>query len=177
MYVVAGPAGSGKSTFGRALAAATGSVLLDQDVATNPLMAELAVLVGAGADLDHPGLRGPVRRARYRCMIDIAVDNGRIGHDVVMVAPFTTECSDRPAWDELTRQLQPSVVRLIWMTVPPEVALARRRERNLARDRSAAGAQVPPPAPAPVVSHLAASGSLDAPAEARRIVRLISDDH
>ncbi len=172
-YLVAGPAGSGKSTLGRALARATGSVLIDQDVATNPLMAQLAVLVGAGDDLDHPGLRGPVRRARYQCLTDIAVDNRRIGNDVVMVAPFTAECSDPQAWAELTRQLQPSVVHLIWVTVPPEVALARRLQRNLARDRSAVGAQVPPPTPAPVVPHLAASGSVDAPPEAERILRLI----
>lgn len=170
-YVVAGPAGSGKSTLGRALAEVTGSVLLDQDVATNPLMAQLAVLVGAGADLDHPGLRGPVRTARYRCLTDIAVDNRRIGNDVVMVAPFTSECSDPHAWAELARQLEPSVVHLIWVTVPPEVAMARRQQRNLARDRSAVGVGVPAPTPAPVVAHLAASGSVAAAIEAARIVR------
>lgn len=172
-YVVAGPAGSGKSTLGRALAQVTGSVLLDQDIATNPLMAQLAGLVGAGDDLDHAGLRGPVRRARYQCLTDIAVDNRRIGNDVVMIAPFTAECSDPLAWAELTRQLHPSVVHLIWVTVPADVALARRRQRNLARDRSAVGPDVPAPTPAPVVAHLGASGAADGQSEALRIVRLI----
>ena len=43
-YVVAGPAGSGKSTFGRALASVTGAMVIDQDIATNPLMASLAAI-------------------------------------------------------------------------------------------------------------------------------------
>ncbi len=171
-YVVAGPAGSGKSTLGRALAGVTGAVLLDQDIATNPLMAQLAALVGAGDDLDHPALRGPVRQARYQCLIDIAVDNGRLGRDVVMIAPFTAECSDAGVWATLVRQLTPAFVNLIWVTVPPEVALARRQRRNLARDRSAALAAAPTAWSAPVVDHLAASGSAEPLPEARRLARL-----
>jgi predicted kinase len=175
VYVVAGPAGSGKSTLGRALAGVTGAVVLDQDIATNPLMAQLALLVGAGDDLDHPALRGPVRQARYQCIVDVAVDNGRLGRDVVMIAPFTAECTDRLAWSELTRQLAPAQVRLIWVTVPPEVALARRIRRNLARDALAASAGPPRPAPIPVVDHLSASGSAEPQGEAMRIARLVRD--
>lgn len=175
VYVVAGPAGSGKSTLGRALAGAAGAVVLDQDIATNPLMAQLAGLVGAGDDLDHPGLRGPVRQARYQCVIDVAVDNGRLGRDVVMIAPFTAECADRQAWLELTRQLTPALVRLIWVTVPPEVALARRIRRNLARDAGAGNAAVPQPAPGPVVDHVVASGSAEPQGEASRILRLVRE--
>lgn len=173
VYVVAGPAGSGKSTLGRALAGVTGAVVLDQDIATNPLMAQLALLVAAGDDLDHPALRGPVRQARYQCIIDLAVDNGRLGRDVVMIAPFTAECTDRQAWLELTRQLAPAQVRLVWVTVPPEVALARRIRRNLSRDAAAAGSAAAPPAPVPVVDHLSASGSAEPQGEAARIARLV----
>lgn len=175
VYVVAGPAGSGKSTLGRALAGVTGAVVLDQDIATNPLMAQLAQLVGAGDDLDHPALRGPVRQARYQCVIDVAVDNGRLGRDVVMIAPFTTECTDQQAWLELSRQLAPAQVRLIWVTVPPEVALARRIRRTLARDAVAGNSGVPQPAPVPVVDHLAASGSAEPQGEASRIARLVRE--
>lgn len=175
VYVVAGPAGSGKSTLGRALAGVTGAVVLDQDIATNPLMAQLALLVGAGDDLDHPALRGPVRQARYQCLIDVAVDNGRLGRDVVMIAPFTAECTDRQAWLELSRQLAPAHVRLIWVTVPPEVALSRRVRRNLARDTLAAHTGLPQPAPTPVVDHLSASGSAEPLGEATRIARLVRE--
>ncbi len=172
VLVVAGPAGSGKSTLGRALARTVGAVLLDQDIATNPLMAQLAALVGAGDDLDHPGLRGPVRDARYQCLIDVAVDNGRLGHHVVMIAPFTAECADPQAWSGLVRQLKPAQVHLIWVTVPPEVALARRIRRNLARDRTAVGNGTPPAPAVPVVPFVAASGAIDPAAEAVRVARL-----
>lgn len=175
VHVVAGPPGSGKSTLGRALAGLTGAVVLDQDIATNPLMAQLALLVGAGDDLDHPALRGPVRQARYQCVVDVAVDNGRLGRDVVMIAPFTAESADPQAWAELTRQLAPARVRLIWVTVPPEVALARRIRRNLARDATAARSDLLQPAPSPVVEHLSASGSAEPQAEAARIVGLIRE--
>ena len=175
VYVVAGPAGSGKSTLGRALAGVTGAVVLDQDIATNPLMAQLALLVGAGHDLDHPALRGPVRQARYQCILDVAVDNGRLGRDVVMIAPFTAECADPQAWSALTRQLAPAQVRLVWVTVAPEVALARRIRRNLARDAVAATAGPLPPAPDPVVDHLVGSGSAEPQGEAMRIVRLVRE--
>ena len=171
VYVVAGPAGSGKSTLGRALAAHTGSAVLDQDIATNPLMAQLARLVGAGDDLDHPGLRGPVRDARYQCLFDVAADNVGVGRDVVMIAPFTRECSNRQAWSLLADQVGDAHVRLVWVTVPPEVALARRIARNLARDRTAGA--VPPPTPAPVVEYIEASGSADPALEAARVAALI----
>ncbi len=174
VYLVAGQAGSGKSTLGRELAAVTGAVLLDQDIATNPLMAQIAALVGAGDDLDHPGLRGPVRQARYQCMTDLAVDNGRLGHDVVMIAPFTAECTDERAYAQLAKQLAPARVQLVWVTVPPEVALARRRRRNLARDAAARDAQ-PVPATPPVVDHVAASGAAEPRGESIRVLRFILD--
>ncbi|WP_157695216.1 AAA family ATPase [Nakamurella panacisegetis] len=174
VYVVAGPPGSGKSTLGRALAQHTGAVVLDQDVATNPLMAQLARLVGAGDDLDHPGLRGPVRDARYECLLDLAADNTGIGRDVVMIAPFTRECSDPVAWDRLSAQVGGAQVQLVWVTVSPEIALARRVARNLARDRTAQPGVVPPAVPPPVVDHLAASGSADPEAEAVRVAGLVA---
>jgi len=173
VFVVAGPAGSGKTTLGRALAAATGAVVLDQDLATNPLLAQLAVLVGAGDDLDAPSLRGPVRQARYQCLLDLAADNSGLGRDVVMIAPFTVECSDAGAWAELAARFVPAAVRLIWVSVPPDVALARRVERNLPRDRVTAGRRPLSPLPRPVIEHLMASGSADPTAEAARIVGLL----
>jgi hypothetical protein len=144
-------------------------VIVDQDVATNPLMAAIAELVGAGDDLDHPALRGPVRQARYQCIIDIAADNGHLGHDVVMIAPFTTETSDASAWSELARQLSPARVMLVWVTVPPDVAVARRLARNLPRDRSALQRPTITPSPVPVVDFVAVSGAAEVAAEARRV--------
>jgi predicted kinase len=170
VYVVAGPAGSGKSTMGRALASVTSAVVIDQDTATNPLMAAVAAAAGVGDDLDHPALRGSVRQARYQCIIDIARDNLAIGRDVVLIAPFTTESSNSGAWSEVVRQLRPAHVTLVWVTVPPDVALARRVQRNLPRDRSAQRGAAPTQAGQPVIDFLPASGAADPDAEARSVV-------
>lgn len=174
IFVVAGAAGSGKSTFGHELAAVTDAVALDQDTATNPLMQQLAALVGAGDDLDFPALRGPVRQARYQCLVDVAVDNCRLGRDVVMIAPFTAESSDSAAWAALADRFRPASVYLVWVSVPPEIAVARRAQRGLPRDRVVAdfSGRLPPVGLEPVVDHLTVSGTADARNEAIRIAGL-----
>ncbi len=167
---VAGLPGSGKSTLGRALAARLGAAVLDQDVATNPLMARIAELAGAGDDLDHPALRGAVRRARYECLLDLGVDNARIGRPVVMIAPFTAEVSTVEAWAGVTRLFRPVRVFLVWTAVDPAVAWERRRRRNLPRDRAATGPSVEV---VPAVPYVGADGAADPAAEARRVGALL----
>ena len=91
-----------------------------------------------------------------------------------MIAPFTREGQDPQAWAALVRQFQPTPVHLVWVTVPPEVALARRINRNLARDRKAQGQQALPSVPDPVVPFLAADGAAEPRAEARRVLGLVA---
>ena len=77
------------------------------------------------------------------------------------------------AWAGLARQLAPARAVLVWVTVPPDVALARRRQRNLPRDRSAGQLGVPVSTADPVVKFVAASGAVEAVGEARRVANLI----
>lgn len=170
---VAGIPGSGKSTVGRLLAARLGAVLLDQDTATNPLMAELARITEAGDDLDHPALRGPVRQARYDCLIDVAVENVRIGWSAVMVAPFTAEVRDPASWAELGRRFDPVPLRLVWVDVPAAVAQDRRRLRNLPRDAAWRTSTTVDDVPPPVVPHLLTDGTADSATEAGRVAALL----
>lgn len=160
--VVAGPAGSGKSTLGRELARVLGAALLDQDVLTQPLTALIAEMTCAGDDLDHPAMTGPVRRARYDTVLSAAVDNLRVGQAVVLVAPFTRELADPAALADLVTRLLPAPVVLVRVRVPIEVARARRSVRDLPRDRAAlARTGASPPAVPP--RHLAdPGGSADA---------------
>jgi predicted kinase len=171
---VAGIPGSGKSTVGRLVAARLRAALLDQDTATNPLMTQIARLAGAGDDLDHPALRGPVRRARYDCLRDVALENVGIGSSVVLVAPFTSEVSDRQAWVRFADRFGAVPVRLVWVVVPATVAQERRRRRNLARDAAwAGGSTADDVVKPPVVPHLLADGTADPAAEADRLVALL----
>lgn len=134
---VAGPPGSGKTTLGTALARSTGAVALDLDVLTNPLLAVLAEVVGAGGDLDHPSLRGRVRESRYACLVDTAATQLGHGHDVVLVAPFTAESAEARRWATLQSRLQQAGadrVVLLWLDLSPSLIAARLRERGAERD-------------------------------------------
>lgn len=174
VWCVAGLPGSGKSTAGLALAAALGAAVVDLDTATNPLLAVIAGLTGAGNDMDHPALRGAVRDARYAAVLDLAAENLTVGRPVVLIAPFTREATDSSAWDAVRHRLAPAEVHLVWVAVPTEVARARRTARGLVRDLKA----TPVPADAalarvggrPVVPHLLVDGSADPEAEVARVV-------
>ena len=175
-WCFAGPPGSGKSTLGRAVAARIGACLLDLDTATNPLIAQIAALTVAGDDLDHPSLRGAVRDARYRCLTDLAAENVQVGRSVVLVAPFTREGADAEAWQQLAQAMSPAAASLIWVDVPPAVALQRRQQRGHARDQTASsltGQGLVGEFPRPVVDHMLANGAAPTKVEAERLAGLL----
>lgn len=142
VFAVGGLPGSGKTTVGRALATAVGGALLDNDTLTNPLLAQIAALTGAGDDLDHPSLRGAVRDARYACLRDAGAEVAGVGCSVVLVAPFTAELADPAVWQQFSAPLRASGaagVLLVQTLIDPAVALRRRATRGLIRDRKLSG--------------------------------------
>lgn len=142
VIVIGGAPGSGKSSIGKLLARSSGAALLDQDTVTNPLIAQIAALTGAGDDLDHPSLRGEVRSARYACLRDTAAEISTLGCAVVVVAPFTAELRDPVAWQEFSSAFDSPL--LVAVTIDPTESLRRRLSRGLARDRRlAASASAP----------------------------------
>lgn len=173
VVAIGGLPGAGKSTLGRAVALALRAALLDQDTLTNPLVAQLAAVTGAGDNLDHPSLRGAVRQARYQCLADTAGEVAGAGCPAVLVAPFTAELADPASWQQFSAGLVTSAglpadrVLLVRTTIDPEIAVARRAGRGLARDRT-----FTPPAAADQLGaeDLLADGAGDPAAEAHRIV-------
>lgn len=147
VVVIGGAPGSGKSSIGKLLARSTGAALLDQDTVTNPLIAQIAALTGAGDDLDHLSLRGEVRTARYACLRDTAAEISALGCPVVVVAPFTAELLDLVAWQRFSVTLDRVV--LVAVTIDPAESLRRRMLRGLARDRALTGTPVESVASAP----------------------------
>jgi predicted kinase len=133
--VVCGPPASGKSTLGAALAETLPAVLIDQDIATAPLVGVVASLIDV-YDLEDPRLATATRRARYETITGIAENNLRVGNAVVLVAPFTKERRDRAAWDELSQRLQEAggTVTMLWLSLEPEQILQRLRARAVERD-------------------------------------------
>jgi predicted kinase len=171
VFVVAGAAGTGKTTLGRALAQACGAALLDLDAMTNPLLGQICLLAGIPLDFDHPALRDPIRHARYRCVLDTALENIAVGRPVVLVAPFTTEISDRGAWDDAFADFEPTALNLIWVAVPLDLARERRRSRGQPQDLAANLDGASAPVTRPVVPHLAVDGAATTMQEVSRILR------
>ena len=88
--VVAGPAGSGKSTLGRALAAELRAPLVDLDSVTTPLLDALPDEALGGHWLTSPHA-GAIRAGRYAALRATAADALSTTGRVVVVAPFTAE--------------------------------------------------------------------------------------
>jgi predicted kinase len=135
--LVAGAPASGKTTLGRALASRLGAALVDIDVATQPLTAVVAGLLRED-DLDAPRLAGATRGARYETVTALAEDNLRLGRPVVLVAPFTAERRQVPAWERLAGRLRAAggSPALVWLRLDRELLGERLRGRAAERDRA-----------------------------------------
>ena len=97
LVVICGPAGAGKSTYGRKLARETGACLLDSDTVTEPVVrAGMALGELDPDDRDSPAYREAFRGPVYECLFQVAAEN--LPHcDVILVGPFTSEIRD-PNW-------------------------------------------------------------------------------
>jgi predicted kinase len=134
--LVAGPPASGKSTVGAALAKTLGATLIDQDVATGKLLRIIESLVNVD-DIDDPQLAMLTRPARYETVTRLAEDNLRLGNTVLLVAPFTAERKNLPAWQELCHRLRRAgggAVVMVWLYLSREELLQRLRVRGADRD-------------------------------------------
>jgi predicted kinase len=141
--LVAGPPASGKSTVGAALAKTLGAILIDQDVATGQLLSIIESLVNID-DIDDPQLAALTRPARYETVTRLAEDNLRLGNTVLLVAPFTAERKNLPAWQELCHRLRRAgggAVAMVWLYLSREELLQRLRVRAADRDAAKLGGE------------------------------------
>ena len=166
VVIVAGPAGAGKSTLGRALATELGAALLDLDDLTNSLLDALWPSRSATGHWNDAPNRSLVRPARYAVLRAAASAQVASGIDVVLVAPFTAEMTGGQEWEELTAAIEPVEPVVLWIDVPARVLAERVRARAFDRDDGSAGE-----APArPAVPHVALDGR-SSTSELVRVVR------
>jgi predicted kinase len=177
VVLLSGAPASGKSTLSHLVARELRAAVIDQDVATAPLVEVVQRLAG-GDDLDDPRLAGLTRDARYRVVLDLAVDNLAAGMPVVLVAPFTAERADAAAWSSTHERLVAAggAPLLVWLRLQPAEVLRRLRERGADRDAAKLAderAYLAGPAAvacaSPVAPHLALDATLP-PAELARAV-------
>lgn len=133
VLAVAGVAGSGKSTLGRALAIELAAPLLDLDSLTNPLLDALPPEALGGHWLSSP-YSTQIRDGRYAALRAAAADAVATAGTVVLVAPFTSELAGGVAWEQLQAAVAPVPVQVIRIVGDPALFASRRAQRQEVRD-------------------------------------------
>ena len=154
--VVAGGAGSGKTTLARALCAATGARLLDLDAVTADLVAR--AMAERPGESEAAVLAG-IREERYALLVDTA-RRERGGGDVVLAAPFTREIAGAEGWARLVEAVGGGPVALVWIEVSPRERARRLRMRGASRDAHLREADAAPAVAPPGVPHLVVAAEL-----------------
>lgn len=131
--VVAGTAGSGKSTLGRAIAERLRAPLVDLDSVTTPLLDALPADALGGHWLTSPHAPA-IRAGRYAALRATAADALSTAGRVVVVAPFTAELAGGAAWEALRAALAPTEPHVVHVDGDPAVLASRRFSRGAARD-------------------------------------------
>ena len=166
VVAVAGVAGSGKSTLGRALARALDAPLLDLDALTNPLLDRLPAGVLAGHWLASPA----VRDGRYAALRAVTRDMVETAGRAVLVAPFTAELRGGEPWDLLRQAAGAGGLRMVRIDGDAELFAARRAARSAERDRH----RIPEsPAPPPAVPLITIDAELTTEEQLRRVLAAV----
>ena len=135
LYIVAGLPASGKSTYGRTLAANRKAALLDIDSASEPIVRAGLSLAGQDPDdRDSAVFKRAFRSPIYDTLFQVAQDN--LPHsNVVIVGPFTAELRD-PNWPTRLKRELSAKVEIHYTQCDDETRRQRMIERDEARDAS-----------------------------------------
>ena len=171
VFVIAGAAGSGKTTFGRALSARLGMALIDLDEVTLGVVNAFRV---RHPEMDEAAALTAVRDDRYLELQRAVVRVITAGSSVIVTAPFTAEIASVERWRSWIAPFGDVPVRLLWIAVTPEERLRRMRVRGASRDAGlveASSETAPlPEAPPPVLAHLRLDARDDSAKKARIVM-------
>ena len=133
LYVVCGPPAGGKTRYGKELASRLGAVLVDSDVATEPVVQAGMEAAGLSPDdRDSDRYKELFRDPVYESLFRVAATNLTC-LSVVLVAPFTRESQEEDWPVRLTMRFKVPV-EIHFVTCPPEVRRERMKSRGEARD-------------------------------------------
>ena len=147
LIVVAGKAGSGKTTLSKKLAALLGLPYFDYDTLVQPFLEAIEHKYGIGDDGRNRFYRS-WRSASYRTLWDVVLENIRLGRSAVMSAPLSEELRDADWPGKLFAKSGTRFSLLLcYMAPPPDMhytMLARRaskRDSDVLGDREKFDAQ------------------------------------
>ncbi|WP_063805083.1 AAA family ATPase [Burkholderia ubonensis] len=136
-----GPAGTGKSTLGKALvrlllADGRPACLLDKDTLTDGLsQAFMSALTGDGADRDSPTYKAQVRDLEYAAVLDTARENLELGVSCVMPAPWSRELQSGWLASAAALGFPPDTqLMVVWLTLDEDSRRTRIEHRGHLRD-------------------------------------------
>jgi predicted kinase len=164
VMVIAGPAGSGKTTLAEAVAKRLSAPHLDFDVvsagvvaatqALHPELSEEAVLVACKEER-YAALAEAIRQCAERA-------DPLVPSVVIASAPLSQYTQDVKLWSDWLAQCgSPSSVDLVWLDLDPKVRWNRMTNRKSSRDQALLASGIrPDPAPLPVVEHRVIDASL-----------------
>lgn len=140
LYIVIGPAGSGKSTVSTRLARRLGAAYVDKDSVATLFTESLLRLAGTDPQTrdDNAYYQDHVLEVEYRTLLRLAGDNLRLGTSVVLDAPFVRFFPQDDFLEEAAREFEwpaKTEIVVVHVTVDGE----RMRERVIGRgyDRDA----------------------------------------
>lgn len=135
LHIVGGPPASGKTRFGKELAARLGAAFLDIDTTTEPVVkAGLTLARKNPDDRDSPEFKSAFREPIYDALFDTAIVN--LSHiDVVLTGPFTKEFQDAN-WLDSVRTRIGFPAKAYYVTADPGIRRKRLMKRNNPRDRA-----------------------------------------
>lgn len=174
LIMVAGPAASGKSTLGAALAAELGATVSDLDVVTRDFV---DAVIASQAEPDEAAVLARFRDERYALL---AEDVRRLGPvPVVAVAPFTRELADPAQWRAWVEQAgwRPDRVATVVIELDVEERYRRMAARGEARDRDQVAAGAVAPMPDPAVPAIVVSGRSPLARQVAEVLQRFGNDH
>jgi predicted kinase len=170
VVVMAGAAGSGKSTVAAAVARALPGALLDIDVTFGPVVPLLAGHAHA-----------VIRSAIYEGLAETAANLAQAGTSVVIAAPYTRERRDPHAWERLCERCAEAGAEAVmaWLRVPEATLLERLAVRGAERDAAkladaAEWLREATPEVAPNVPHIELDGTRGAEETARALLAALA---
>jgi|GEM_PF-129345 len=166
VILIAGVAGSGKTTLGRLVAHALRLPILDLDELTNPLLDGLGDLIPGPHWVNSP-YAATIRTARYTALLRVASDNVLLGQGAVLVAPFSAELTGGSEWHALEEALAPAVIFVVHVDGDAALLERRRAERGAARDAFRAADA---PVATPAVPHLRIEAALSPSQQLDRVL-------
>jgi dephospho-CoA kinase len=159
VYVVAGPAGSGKSRFAKLFSENLGIPWLDFDDDINQLLSSNKETI---SNIGMENFLSQFRELRYQTIINRALKEFNSSNKIVLSAPFTLEISSKERWDSRFSPLLAAgaVLNLFWIDTPEQVRRKRISDRGELRDAEKLE-KLRPEASNPKIDHVLIDGQGD----------------